>query len=231
MDKRNKIIVALDFSSAHEAMTLVDQLKPGECHLKVGNELFTRAGPIFVRNLVNRGYSIFLDLKFHDIPNTVSRAVCAAAELGVWMTNVHASGGVRMMKSAKQKLIEQGSDMLLIGVTVLTSMDSAELAETGVSSKLEHQVLQLARLAKESGLDGVVCSAKEARMLKTEMGRNFSLITPGIRLLGDNKNDQRRVIDPRGAIEMGSDYLVIGRAITAATAPLEELRKINQSLK
>ena len=157
MDKENnKIIVALDFSNAGDALRLVDQLLPGECRLKVGNELFTRAGPSFVSHLVSRGYSVFLDLKFHDIPNTVSRSVSAAAELGVWMTNVHALGGVRMMTSAKQMLIKQGSDMLLIAVTVLTSMDSAELAEIGVSTKLEHQVLHLARQVKESGLDGVV---------------------------------------------------------------------------
>ena len=231
MDKDNKIIVALDFSSADEALRLVDQLMPSECRLKVGHELFTRAGPTFVGKLVNRGYSVFLDLKFHDIPNTVSRSVSAAAELGVWMTNVHAFGGVRMMTSAKQMLIEQGSDMLLIAVTVLTSMDFAELAEIGVSTKLEHQVLHLARQVKESGLDGVVCSAQEARLLRTEMGKKFSLVTPGIRLLGDRNHDQRRVVDPRTAVEMGSDYLVIGRAITRAEAPLEVLRQINQLLK
>ena len=229
-EDNNKIIVALDFSNAGDALRLVDQLLPSECRLKVGNELFTRAGPSFVSRLVSRGYSVFLDLKFHDIPNTVSRAVCSAAELGVWMTNVHASGGVRMMTLAKRKLIEQGSDMLLIGVTVLTSMDSAELAETGVCSNIEHQVLHLAKQAKESGLDGVVCSAKEAPLLRVEMGTNFTLVTPGIRLPGDNKDDQCRVMEPKRAIEMGSNYLVIGRAITKAEAPLKALRKINQSL-
>ena len=198
--------------------------------IKIGSVAFKSIGHKSIFYAAEKGFEIFLDLKLHDIPNTVSRAVCSAAELGVWMTNVHASGGVRMMRLAKQKLIEQGSDMLLIGVTVLTSMDSVELAETGVCSNIEHQVLYLANQAKQSGLDGVVCSAKEARLLRAEMGTNFTLVTPGIRLPGDNKDDQRRVMEPRRAIKMGSNYLVIGRAITKAEAPLKALRKINQSL-
>ena len=198
--------------------------------IKIGSVAFNSIGHKSIFYAAEKGFEIFLDLKLHDIPNTVSRAVCSAAELGVWMTNVHASGGVRMMRLAKQKLIEQGSDMLLIGVTVLTSMDSVELAETGVCSNIEHQVLYLANQAKQSGLDGVVCSAKEARLLRAEMGTNFTLVTPGIRLPGDNKDDQRRVMEPRRAIKMGSNYLVIGRAITKAEAPLKALRKINQSL-
>ena len=175
-------------------------------------------------------FDVFLDLKFHDIPNTTAKAVSAAADLGVWMTNVHASGGSRMMSAAKQALEQQGSAMLLIGVTVLTSMDDTDIAELGIGRSPAEQVLHLAGLAEKSGLDGAVCSAMEAKVLKAELGADFKLVTPGIRLPENAADDQRRVVSPPQAMAMGSDYLVIGRPITQSANPLETLVQINQSL-
>lgn len=226
----SKIIVALDFPQQVSAMVLVDQLDPRLCRLKVGKELFTAAGPSFVKLLVAKGFDVFLDLKFHDIPNTVAKAVIAVADLGVWMTNVHASGGSRMMRAAKQALVERRSDMLLIGVTVLTSMEDEDLAEVSVERSVDDQVLHLATLAKEANLDGVVCSAQEASLLKSSFGGTFNLVTPGVRLAGAGADDQRRVTTPMDAVALGSDYLVIGRPITQSPDPLATLKEINASI-
>ncbi|UTV28677.1 orotidine-5'-phosphate decarboxylase [Photobacterium atrarenae] len=226
-----KVIVALDYPSQDEALAFVDRIEPGTCRLKVGKEMFTYFGPDFVRKLHDRGHSVFLDLKFHDIPNTCSRAVAAAAELGVWMVNVHAGGGERMMTASREILEPFGKDRpLLIAVTVLTSMEATDLRGTGITAEPQAHVLNLARLTKSSGLDGVVCSAQEATMLKTELGREFKLVTPGIRPAGSAAGDQRRVMTPVEAVQAGSDYLVIGRPITQADDPAAVLAAINQSL-
>lgn len=226
-----KILIALDFADQEQAMALINQLDPAACRLKVGKEMFTLFGPEFVRSLVDAGFEVFLDLKFHDIPNTVAKAVAAAAELGVWMVNVHASGGVRMMQAAKQALLPFGDKApLLIAVTVLTSMTGDELAQVGVLRSPAEQVLALAKLTHEAGLDGVVCSAQEASLLKAELGQDFKLITPGIRPAGSDAGDQRRIMTPEQAIAAGSDYLVIGRPITQAADPSAALAAINNSL-
>ena len=226
-----RIIVALDFDNAASALALADQLNPNQCRLKVGKELFVAAGPQLVKSLIDRSFDIFLDLKFHDIPNTVAQAIQAAADLGVWMSNVHASGGTRMMSAAKQAIEQHGGDMLLIAVTVLTSMDDNDLHQAGVNRSARDQVMSLARLTQESGLDGVVCSAQEASALKQQLGQEFKLVTPGIRLTDSASDDQRRIVSPSQAIEQGSDYLVIGRPITQAEDPMQMLKKINQSLQ
>ena len=227
---KSTVIVALDYDNQDSALTLADRLDPTLCRLKVGKELFTAAGPSVVKKLTDRGFDIFLDLKFHDIPNTVAKAIGTAADLGVWMTNVHASGGSRMMSAARQALDDKGSDMLLIGVTVLTSMDVSDLKEVGVQGNASAQVLRLAELAKNSGLDGVVCSAQEAKLLKESLGQGFKLVTPGIRLADSVADDQRRILTPADAVALGSDYLVIGRPITQSTDPLATLSEINRSL-
>lgn len=221
------IIVALDYDNADAALAMADQLDPALCRVKVGKELFTAAGPELVRALVARGFEVFLDLKFHDIPNTVARAVAAAAGLGVWMVNVHASGGARMMEAAAQALQPFGDDRpLLIGVTVLTSTAPEELAATGVNRSLEDQVAFLAGQVKDCGLDGVVCSARETPALRRQCGADFALVTPGIRPAGAAADDQRRIVTPAQALEWGADYLVIGRPITAAGEPMEALNGI-----
>ena len=227
---KSNVIVALDYDDQHLALALADRLDPTFCRLKVGKELFTAAGPSIVKNLNDRGFDIFLDLKFHDIPNTVAKAIGTAADLGVWMANVHASGGSRMMSAAKRALDSKGSEMLLIGVTVLTSMDASDLEEVGVRRNPSAQVLHLAELAKNSGLDGVVCSAQEAKLLKESLGPAFKLVTPGIRLANSAADDQRRILTPADAVALGSDYLVIGRPITQSTDPLATLLEINRSL-
>ena len=226
-----RIIVALDFDNAASALALADQLSPNQCRLKVGKELFVAAGPQLVKSLTDRGFDIFLDLKFHDIPNTVAKAILAAADLGVWMSNVHASGGCRMMTAAKQSIEQHGGDMLLIAVTVLTSMDDSDLHQVGINTAAGDQVKKLAELTKQSGLDGVVCSAQEASALKQQLGQDFKLITPGIRLTNSASDDQRRIVSPPQAIELGSDYLVIGRPITQAQDPMHMLQEINKSLE
>jgi orotidine-5'-phosphate decarboxylase len=226
-----KVIVALDYPNQDAALAFVDRIEPGSCRLKVGKEMFTLYGPDFVRKLHERGHSVFLDLKFHDIPNTCSRAVAAAAELGVWMVNVHASGGERMMAASRDILEPYGKDRpLLIAVTVLTSMEASDLAGIGIGVAPQEHVLNLATLTKNSGLDGVVCSAQESTMLKSALGKEFQLITPGIRPVGSAAGDQRRVMTPVEAVNAGSDYLVIGRPITQATDPAAVLAEINQSL-
>ncbi|GLQ71731.1 orotidine-5'-phosphate decarboxylase [Vibrio penaeicida] len=226
-----KIIVALDYDKKADALAFVDKIDPSSCRLKVGKEMFTLFGPEFVRELHKRGFSVFLDLKFHDIPNTCSKAVRAAAELGVWMVNVHASGGERMMSASREILEPYGKDRpLLIGVTVLTSMEQSDLAGIGLDIAPQEQVVRLASLTKNAGLDGVVCSAQESSMLKSELGKDFKLVTPGIRPAGAAIGDQKRIMTPVQAIEAGSDYLVIGRPITQALDPAKVLADINQSL-
>ena len=229
-NSESRVIVALDYDNQQSALNLAEQLDPSQCRLKVGKELFTVAGPQLVKALVERDFDVFLDLKFHDIPNTTAHAISAAADLGVWMANVHACGGGRMMEAAQQSLAQKGSDMLLIAVTVLTSMDQSDLQQVGIANSPKEQVLHLARLAKNSGLQGVVCSAQEASALKTDLGTDFKLITPGIRLPDNAADDQRRIVSPADAIAMGSDFLVIGRPITQSAEPLATLNKINQSL-
>ena len=226
----HKIIVALDFPDAVSAMALAERLDPALCRLKVGKELFTVAGPELVRALMARGFEVFLDLKFHDIPHTVAAACRAAAGLGVWMVNVHASGGRRMMTAAQEAIADVPNRPLLIAVTVLTSMGAEDLAEVGVERAPVDQVLRLARLAQDCKLDGVVCSAQEASMLRAELGAAFRLVTPGIRPAGAAVGDQRRVMTPRQAIQAGSTDLVIGRPITAAPDPLAALRQIETEL-
>ncbi|ASW80720.1 orotidine-5'-phosphate decarboxylase [Vibrio sp. V09_P4A23P171] len=229
--KDQRVIVALDYEQQAEALAFVDKIDPSSCRLKVGKEMFTLFGPDFVRELHKRGFSVFLDLKFHDIPNTCSKAVRAAAELGVWMVNVHASGGERMMSASRQILEPYGNDRpLLIAVTVLTSMEQPDLRGIGIDVAPKEHVMRLASLTQNAGLDGVVCSAQEAHMLKSHLGQEFKLVTPGIRPVGSATGDQRRIMTPSEAIKAGSDYLVIGRPITQATRPDEVLKAINDTL-
>lgn len=225
------VIVALDFPTRESIDALVDQLDPTSCRLKVGKELFTRFGPEVVKGLQSKGFEIFLDLKFHDIPNTVAAAVSAAADMGVWMVNVHASGGAVMMSAAAEALQAYGKDApLLTAVTVLTSMSSDELPAIGVVNDARQQVSRLAALASDCGLDGVVCSAQEAEMLSLQLGKEFVLVTPGIRPLGSEKGDQQRVATPAEAMAMGSHYLVVGRPITRSADPADVLRRLNNEL-
>lgn len=229
--KDQKVIVALDYDRQDEALAFVDKIDPNSCRLKVGKEMFTLFGPDFVRELHKRGFSVFLDLKFHDIPNTCSKAVRAAAELGVWMVNVHASGGERMMTASREILEPYGNDKpLLIAVTVLTSMEQSDLRGIGIDTTPQEHVMRLASLTKNSGLDGVVCSAQEATVLKGSFGHYFKLITPGIRPVGAEVGDQKRIMTPYEAIKAGSDYLVIGRPITQSVQPDAVLKAINESL-
>ena len=231
MLQESKVVVALDYADEASALNFVDKIDPSQCRLKVGKEMFTLFGPEFVRKLVARDFDVFLDLKFHDIPNTVAKAVAAAAELGVWMVNVHACGGQRMMEAAKAALVPYGDKApILIAVTVLTSMEQEDLAQMGVNITPAEQVIRLATLTQKSGLDGVVCSSQEASMLKKELGDSFLLITPGIRPAGSAAGDQRRIMTPVEAVTAGSDYLVIGRPITQAESPMQVLTEINESL-
>lgn len=229
--KDPKVVVALDFDKVSQAQTFIDKIDPELCRLKVGKEMFTHFGPEFVKGLVAKKFDVFLDLKFHDIPNTVAKACQAAADLGIWMVNVHASGGPKMMEFAKAGLDKLGNEQpLLIAVTVLTSMDQAQLSAIGIESTPQQQVLKLATLTRDCGLDGVVCSAQESQLLKSTLGSDFKLITPGIRPLGSEQGDQIRIMTPSQAIQAGSDYLVIGRPITQSTDPLNTLIEINNSL-
>ena len=227
----SKIIVALDYEKEAEALALVDQIDPSLCRLKVGKEMFTTLGINFVKQLHQRNFDVFLDLKYHDIPNTVARAVRSAADLGVWMVDLHASGGLRMMEEAKRILEPYGKDApLLIAVTVLTSMEDLDLLQIGINASPREQVLRLAHLTQRAGLDGVVCSPQEVEILRNACGEDFKLVTPGIRPIGADFGDQRRVMTPTAAIRAGSDYLVIGRPITKADNPAEVLRFINASI-
>ncbi|WP_286268819.1 orotidine-5'-phosphate decarboxylase [Thalassotalea hakodatensis] len=226
-----KVVVALDFNNQSDALAFVDTIDPTTCRLKVGKEMFTYFGPEFVKTLVVKGFDVFLDLKFHDIPNTVAKAVTAAAELGVWMVNVHTSGGLAMMQKAKEALLPYGDKApLLIGVTVLTSMSQDDLITLGINKTPAEQVQFLAQLAKKAGLDGVVCSAQEAKLLKEQLGQDFALVTPGIRPKGAASDDQQRIVTPEQAVADGVDYLVIGRPITKSEQPTEVLNAINASI-
>lgn len=230
-----RIVVAMDFDNADDCFHMAKRLSPQYCRLKVGKELFTACGPRIVEQLMRLGFEVFLDLKFHDIPNTVAKAVKAAAQLGVWMVNVHASGGQRMMVAARE-ILEQhamhhhGHKPLLIAVTVLTSFDSHDLQSIGVQESMEEHVLNLTRLTKNSGLDGVVCSAREANTLRTHFGSDFYLVTPGIRLESSPVDDQKRTLTPHSAIVAGSSFLVIGRPITQSHDPVATCKNIIQSI-
>lgn len=227
-----KLIVALDFDDYAMAMDLVDKLDPSLCALKVGSEMFTLFGTEFVKTLVARKFNVFLDLKFHDIPNTVAHACKAAADLGVWMINVHASGGETMMHAARNALTSHGSTRpLLIAVTVLTSMSATDLLAIGVHESIEQRVCALARMAQEAGLDGVVSSALEVPAIKATCGEQFLAITPGIRFASDAYDDQMRVMTPERALKAGSDFLVIGRPITQASDPALVVQDLLQSMK
>ncbi|KQT34523.1 orotidine-5'-phosphate decarboxylase [Methylophilus sp. Leaf414] len=228
----SKIIVALDYADAESAKALVNRLDPALCKLKVGKELFTAAGPSFVESLVKQGYDVFLDLKFHDIPNTVAKACQAAANLGVWMLNVHASGGLPMMQAAQEGLDKAygAKAPLLIAVTVLTSMDESTLHTLGIQRSLSDHVLALAKLTQQAGLHGVVCSAQESAMLKQALGSDFCLVTPGIRPVDASQDDQTRIVTPKDALSLGSHYLVIGRPITQAADPVVALNTIIKNI-
>jgi orotidine-5'-phosphate decarboxylase len=227
----SKIIVALDYPNQESALQMASALNPNQCRVKVGKELFTRSGPSVVEALQQAGFDVFLDLKFHDIPNTTAKAIRAAAEMGVWMVNVHASGGRRMMEAARNELEGMsGRRPMLIGVTVLTSMEVQDLEEIGIDGSPAEQVSRLASLTQQSGLDGVVCSAQEALMLRTEVGPDFKLVTPGIRPSGAAAGDQRRIMTPAQALKAGVDYMVIGRPITQAEDPGAVLKKIQAEL-
>ncbi|HCA26521.1 MAG TPA: orotidine-5'-phosphate decarboxylase [Betaproteobacteria bacterium] len=226
-----RIIVALDFPTEEIALDWIGRIDAGSCRLKVGKELFTAAGPRFVEQLMRRGFDVFLDLKFHDIPHTVAAACRAAASLGVWMVNVHALGGRRMMEAARDALAPFGQPPLLIAVTVLTSMAQEDLMEIGIAADPEEMVQRLARLAQSVGLDGVVCSAREAAMLRRQAGAGFCLVTPGIRPARAAADDQRRVMTPRQARMAGANYLVVGRPITQADDPLQALRDMSQAME
>ncbi|MDD3449828.1 MAG: orotidine-5'-phosphate decarboxylase [Gammaproteobacteria bacterium] len=225
-----RVIVALDYPSAAAALALVERLDPARCRVKVGKELFTRAGPDLVRRLVDAGFDVFLDLKYHDIPNTVAGACAAAADLGVWMVNVHALGGRAMMEAAREALEGGGRRPLLIAVTVLTSHSEADLADIGLAGTPMENVRRLAALAGGSGLDGVVCSPREVTMLRESHGDGFRLVTPGIRPSGAALGDQKRVMTPGDAIRSGSDYLVIGRPITGADDPMGVLLAVEAEI-
>jgi orotidine-5'-phosphate decarboxylase len=226
-----KIIVALDYPQAAPALDLVARLEPALCRLKVGKELFTAAGPQLVEQFMRRDFEVFLDLKFHDIPNTTAQACKAAAALGVWMVNVHALGGRRMMEAAREAVAQAAKPPKLIAVTVLTSMAQEDLAELGIAATPAEMVLRLAALARASGLDGVVCSAQEAASLRRECGSKFCLVTPGIRPADAAADDQSRIMTPRAALDAGSSYLVIGRPITRAADPLLALQGISQQME
>jgi orotidine-5'-phosphate decarboxylase len=222
----HKVIVALDYANLADAKSLVSKLNPDYCHLKVGKELFTSTGPAFIDYLHSKHFKVFLDLKFHDIPTTVKKACEAASQLGVWMINVHASGGSSMLEAALEGINKSNQPPLLIAVTVLTSMNQKMLEEIGVTTKLEDQVLRLAKLAETSGLNGIVCSAKDLEFLKNQLHKSFLYVTPGIRMTGDASNDQVRTLTPIEAIKAGSSHLVIGRPITQSANPSETLEKI-----
>ena len=225
-----RVIVALDFPSAAEALALAARLTPERCRLKVGKELFTRAGPQLVRELGASGFDVFLDLKYHDIPNTVAQACAAAADLGVWMLNVHALGGRRMMEAARTAVQQFARRPLLIAVTVLTSHDAEDLAQIGLPADPQAVALRLAALAQDAGMDGVVCSAQEATAMRRRLGPTFLLVTPGIRSAVDGGDDQRRTATPAMAIGWGASYLVVGRPITRAADPLAALEAIDRDV-
>ena len=222
-------IVALDFANSQDTLNFVRRLDPALCQLKIGKELFTATGRRLAEDLINQGFKLFLDLKYHDIPNTVAQACKVAAEMGVWMVDMHTSGGRRMMEAAAEAVAGYAQKPLLIGVTVLTSMEQSDLAEIGWNAPVEELVSRWATLAQSSGLDGVVCSAHEAAPLRAALGEEFVLVTPGIRLdVAGNQDDQRRIMTPAQALAAGSSYLVMGRPITQAADPVAVLREVNR---
>lgn len=225
-----RVIVALDFADAQSALALVKNLSPDACKLKVGKELFTAAGPRLVETLVQTGFDVFLDLKFHDIPNTVGRACSTAANLGVWMLNVHALGGSAMVRAARDALGQSADRPLLVAVTVLTSMSDSDLREIGVQAGTREAVARLAGLAQSNGADGVVCSAHEAGWIRDHFGEGFLRVTPGIRLADDDSNDQKRIMTPSNALRSGASYLVVGRPVTKAADPLAVLQRIEDEI-
>ncbi|MFA5626827.1 MAG: orotidine-5'-phosphate decarboxylase [Thiohalomonadaceae bacterium] len=226
----SRIIIALDYAEPRLALELVAKLDPSRCRLKVGKELFTHGGPQLVQTLRMQGFDIFLDLKFHDIPNTVAGACRAAAELGVWMVNVHALGGRRMLEAARAAMSNVSKPPLLIAVTILTSMGEQDISEIGLQGTPADNVARLADLASDAGLDGVVCSPQEVMMLRKQLGDSFSLVTPGIRPSWSVQGDQRRITTPADAVRLGADYLVIGRPVTAAENPMAALERIELEL-
>jgi len=227
----SRIIIALDYAETRLALDMAARLSPERCRLKVGKELFTRGGPQLVESLRSQGFEIFLDLKFHDIPNTVAGACRAAADLGVWMVNVHALGGLRMMEAAREALSEFSAPPRLIAVTILTSLNESDLRGVGLSGDPAENVTRLAALTQQAGLDGVVCSPNEAALIRQQAGNTFCLVTPGIRPIGSDKGDQSRITTPRDAIRLGANYLVIGRPITASADPMDALERIENELK
>lgn len=226
MQDNNQIIIALDMSDQRKVLSFVKDLDPEQCRLKIGKGLFTLYGPKLVKKLQKRGFEIFLDLKFHDIPNTVYKAVRAACQLNVWMLTIHAAGGSEMLRAARKAVDESEQKPILVAVTVLTSLYDDDLSEQGIQRSTDEQVLRLASLAQECGLDGVVCSAAEAASIRRLLSKNFILVTPGIRSAGDDSQDQKRVVTPGDAISAGSNFLVIGRPITQARKPVEKLQQI-----
>ena len=230
MTTESPIIVALDFPTQEQALAMADRLDPSLCRVKVGKELFTASGPVILEQLHKRGYDVFLDLKFHDIPNTCSKAVGVAADLGVWMVNVHASGGRRMMEASHNEIEKRTHKPLLIGVTVLTSMESGDLAEVGIDVAPHQQVERLAKLTQSSGLDGVVCSAQEVGLIRETCGSDFLTVTPGIRPEGSEQGDQRRVMTPLQAKDVGVSYMVIGRPVTQSSDPAMQCQNILSTL-
>ena len=230
MSPNPRIIVALDFADPAPALSLADRLDPSRCRFKVGKELFTRQGPAIVEQLVARGFAVFLDLKFHDIPNTVAAACEAAANLGVWMINLHASGGRAMMEAARERLVRLQRAPLLVAVTVLTSLDAGDLTDIGCPGDPTDRVLRLASLARSAGLDGIVCSPREASLVRKQSGQGFLLVTPGVRPAGARCADQKRIMTPGDALRAGADYLVVGRPITTAPDPLSALVAIEQEM-
>ena len=228
----SKVIVALDFDDEKQLMALVESLEPNTCKLKVGKEIFTRFGPSLVKSLVDLQFDVFLDLKFHDIPNTVSRACLAACDLGVWMVNVHAMGGPKMLEAARAAVDSFGLNKpKLIAVTILTSFDQYQLESIGIEKNLKEQALSLAKLSKDCAIDGIVCSPQEASVMKQHFGKDFLLVTPGIRLASNQQDDQLRIMTPVDAIHAGSDYLVIGRPITQSQNPKSVLEEINNQIQ
>ena len=225
-----RVIVALDFADAKSALELAERLDPARCRVKIGSELYTRAGPALVERLMALGFGVFLDLKFHDIPNTVAAACRVASRMGVWMLNVHASGGRAMLEAARSAIPPASGAPRLIAVTVLTSMGAADLADIGVAGTPEDTVLRLAMLVRSCGFDGVVCSAREATALRSGCGDAFCLVTPGIRPADSASDDQQRIMTPAAAIAAGANYLVVGRPITRAPDPLQALEAINREI-
>lgn len=230
MQDQNRIIVALDMANEAEVLALLGQLDPASCRVKVGKELFTRYGPALVRQITALGFDVFLDLKFHDIPNTVNKAVAAAAELGVWMLTVHAAGGADMLRAARDAVADSENKPLLVAVTLLTSLEEGDLEVQGVQRSPLEQVQRLASLAQECGMDGVVCSARETGELRKLLRKDFLLVTPGIRPQGDAAHDQKRIVTPADAVNAGSDYLVIGRPVTRAREPVAKLAQIQKEI-